>query len=456
MVKEWDPMKDNININNFFRMKQQNHTSELTTTTSTTTTVALMEVLETYFTMEIPSILLSIMTIILNTFVINCYRKIKLSLVPLLYTLIASMDIITAVAVIHQFAVFSLANKMAISDKARDVNAVVFYTLFQISYRLSVFLNLILAVTRTIRILRPFQDIKTHFVKLACIFYALPWIVMSVMNVYAEFSIFDGQFMEAVYTSYFSFGLFESLKKYDIFNDASDSAYFAHMAPDLLAFSLPAVIIIITCVIQVVSLRLSGQFIPSVKQRHVTTTVILMSSLFVICNSASCGYHLSYLICYIKSGEDNPLLSQSLKTHYMHLAVYETVLPILNAALNPVIIICRSSTLQKKFVVVIQSLMEVARSLMEVTQSLMEVTRSFVEETWSWNTVKEETHQMEEEQAVNNCNITGISAENELSESWITRELQSAVRICVLIISPLQQENSLPLPAEFSHTRLSL
>ena len=99
-------------------------------------------------------------------------------------------------------------------------------------------------------------------------------------------------------------------------------------------------IIIITTVIQVISLHRERQFPASSNQRHVTITVILMSTLFVVCNSAFYGFLFSILLG----------LRPNRKTFTVFIAVFGTLLPILNSALNPVIIISRSRGLRGKFV----------------------------------------------------------------------------------------------------------
>ena len=69
--------------------------------TTMDTAIALKASLEPYFITCVPCILLSIMTVSLNIFVINYYRKTKFTLVPLLYTMISGVDILTAVGVIR-------------------------------------------------------------------------------------------------------------------------------------------------------------------------------------------------------------------------------------------------------------------------------------------------------------------------------------------------------------------
>ena len=285
--------------------------------------------LRPFFVTSVPSILLSITTITLNIFVINYYRKGELSLVPFLYTMIASADILTAVGVIHQSVAFSLVTKGVIGKNSIDIHAVVFYTVIQISYRSSVFYNLVLAVSRTIMILRPFLRIKIGAVKLACILYVVPWLILAALDIH-QFYFVQNQFAHSMYVNWIL----------HMGASIANDHIFLVFIPQVIAFLIPVLIISITCIIQLVSLHRSSQFEASSNQRHVTITVILISTLFVVCNSAYYGYVFSAHLTSTHTPRESFV--------YV-VAVLGTVLPILNSALNPVIIITRSNGLRVKF-----------------------------------------------------------------------------------------------------------
>ena len=109
-----------------------------------------------------PSILLSIMTIILDIFVIKFYWKRELTVVPILYIFIASLDILTGLGIIHLYTVFLLDGGQyigwwhymgSIGGGTLHIHVMIATFFLQISYRCSVFCNLVLAVSRTIKIL---------------------------------------------------------------------------------------------------------------------------------------------------------------------------------------------------------------------------------------------------------------------------------------------------------------
>ena len=235
--------------------------------------------LEPYFSAAAPCIILSIITIVLNIFVINFYRTKKTSLVPLLYSMIAEADILTGLGVIHQSIAISLFTRDIISESTLDSNTVVCYTLTQLSYRSSVFYNLVLAVSRTVMILRPFHRINTKTVLLVCVLYVIPWIVLAGIDIH-EFHVVEGTFTSASYLDWvlMGAGMTRMIERHGV----QHSIWWWYGIPFiilLIPFVIPVIIIIITCIIQVISLNKPSQFRGSSNQRHVTITVILLSKL---------------------------------------------------------------------------------------------------------------------------------------------------------------------------------
>ena len=279
------------------------------------------------------------MAITLDLFVINYYRKSKLTLVSLLYTLISVVDIITAVGILHQSISVMLFTQGAFNLTALDKNAYVFNLVFQVSYRTSVFYNLILSVSRTIIMLQPFYRIKIKTVAVVCILDLVFWIVIAALDAYF-FTFFQPARNISLYvlilpTTNIGLGL-------SYFIDLDDSAA---VALNLLSLLLPALIIIVTCLIQVIALYRSRNVTLSVtNQRQVTITVVMMSAVFVLCNSSF--YLWLIILSIIYMNQDGPGVYSTIPALYGILGI---MFPILNATLNPVIIISRSSGLRESF-----------------------------------------------------------------------------------------------------------
>ena len=327
-------------------------------------------------------ILFGIMTVTLNIFIIKFYWKRELTIVPLLYTLIASFDIICAIGVIYKYIAVLFLFEDYFTEPlyvifrrfhTLDIHTMIFCFLIQVSYRCSVFCNLVLAVSRTIMILKPFYQINLKMVKLACILYAVPWIVLNGVNIHK----FRDFYFFIIYCGGFRVGVgvseedmlyhLDHRDEYDhsLFNEDGgirmqelySMSFIIMILPGLIAFIFPVIIVIITCIIQVISVWRSSQFPNGSNQRHVTITVLLMSTLFVVCNSVHSGY-LATLIAAFVIGDTELEFSLTSGSNYGVITLLSaTLFPMLNAALNPVIIITRSSGLRKSFLDFLQRIL---------------------------------------------------------------------------------------------------
>lgn len=204
-----------------------------------------------------PSILLCILTTTLNILVVKFYWKIKLTVVPRLYTLIASLDIVSATAIIY-FYVVSLLHQIDLINfrNYADVNMMILTFLGQISNRCSVFCNLVLAVSRTVMILRPFCQINIVAVKLKCSLYIVPLIILYGLNVYQFYSDYGNEISQSGFL--LGAGLASCMQQISA-TQTGEMFYIIWILPDLVAFIIPVTIVIITCIIQVISLQRSSQ-----------------------------------------------------------------------------------------------------------------------------------------------------------------------------------------------------
>ena len=231
------------------------------------------------------------------------------------------------------------ANILIICDHSRtSVHPVSFLSL-HMYYRCSVFYNLVLAVSRTIMILRPLYQVNLKMIKLVCILYTLPWVLLCGMKI----QVYNYDYAMMMISKVII------LKGFSQFSHQTFNDIWAVVASlgDMIAFVIPVIIVLITCIIQIVSIRRSSQFPTSSNQRHVTITVLLMSTLFVVCNSAFSVYTCIIAVVARQVNIYNWINSGS--RHKITNAVFSILLPILNAALNPVIIIYRSSGMRRKF-----------------------------------------------------------------------------------------------------------
>ena len=270
------------------------------------------------------------------------------------------MDIICAIGTIHKYIAVLLFYKNLISGRNLDVNAMIFYFFTQVSYRCSVFYNLVLAVSRTLLILRPFYQINIKFVKFACVLSSVLLIILNGIKTHEFNNFYFGNSFGG--GSLIGSGL--ASKLFNVMENQEDNFHnyvILSNLPDFIGLMIPVIIVIITCIIQVISLQRSSQFPTSSNQRHVTITVLLMSTLFVLCNSAL-SFYFSSIMVFILTENYELWHSWTSDTIFPIVSVVTgTVLPILNAALNPVIIIARSNGLRNKFLNSLQRMIYLVR-----------------------------------------------------------------------------------------------
>ena len=268
------------------------------------------------------------------------------------------MDILTATGIIHIYVVFLLDKKELISEWTADVNVMILTFFLQVSYRCSVFCNLVLAVSRTIMILND-QHQETQTGLYSICLYAVPWIVLYGLNVHHFRENYTAKISDRGFL--IGAGLAHKINRIRNAGNVNELLFTVSILPDLAAFFIPVTIVIITCIIQVRTLYRSSQFPTSSNQRHVTITVLLMSTLFVLCNSLHSGYAAT-LVMLILAGETDLAISLRYEGGFYFITVLSaTVLPILNAALNPVIIITRSNGMRRKFLDSLQRMLHALR-----------------------------------------------------------------------------------------------
>ena len=272
-------------------------------------------------------------------------------MVPLLYVLISVMDILCAVGTIYQYITLGLYFDQGLQENvAFDVNAMIFLFLMQVGYRCSVFFNLLLAVSRTIMIWNPFYEIDLKAVKLVSLLYALPWIALfGITTFYYSKKYFgseDLSYFEYVINTDLLFGDGLSDLYFNRVSTDETPVYVIRILPELVAFIIPVIIVIVTCIVQVISLWKANQSTTNINQRHVTITILLMSTLFVVCNTPFTVYGAYFLFTKKMPGASHEYL----------IITFATMLPLVNGALNPVILMTRSCEMRRRIWDVLQKM----------------------------------------------------------------------------------------------------
>lgn len=281
-----------------------------------------------YTTLATPQIILCLQILILNIFVIIFYKNRIKQFVPMMYVMISIVDMCSAVGFIYNSITCVLYNGHLISTEGMEWNFLLSFYITALFYRCSVFYNVVLGTCRTIQILSPFYQIKRRWVILACVIYLSIWFVLIGYEMY----IFYNKYL------HFGVGILNLAGSILSYETGKYSAPFTVVFILIITvpFILPSVIVIMTCAMQIYTLRHNTMSTDDT-QKQVTVTIVMLSVLFVICNSAYSIYMV--LVYYMHSVIQLTALFQ---------LIFGAFMPIINAAFSPVIIIVRSDGFRNK------------------------------------------------------------------------------------------------------------
>ena len=277
--------------------------------------------------------ILGLCIILANSFVMAFYKKKWKEIVPLMYLMMAVCDSVTGIVVLGHAVIF-VNHGIVLSQLLQDKNIGLYYSdvfttsvfiILQSCTRASLFYNTVLTVVRTINIARPFYLIRKHIVIVFAILYPILWVTICTIDVVeAKNSSYNGTTLTSVTLSV--------LPGYN-WSISFELTVILFMAIPLF---LPTILALVSAVIQIYSiLKPSIISPPSVRERSMTVTIIMLTMLCLVCNIPYTMFFFFY-ICKIISS-----------FHLSHLYIMSTVLPFIQALLNPVILISRGAAVRK-------------------------------------------------------------------------------------------------------------
>ena len=292
-------------------------------------------------------------SIVSNAFVVSFYLHKYDKVAPFLYILNSSCDIFTGIAAILHFVIFVFIHKE--SQNVLLSLITVSFSVTAVSMKVSVMLNLILSVTRTINIMVPFAKISRIGIATSVTTYFLFWIIFSSVQLtqafQSQFSLNNfilNFFYQSTGSTSFLVGSKETLA-----NTCTSTSIFIGII-----FVLPAGICILCLVIQILSLLSDSRGVCRCRhgngdnfvmnRRRMTVTIVLVTILFCVCSIGPIiliGYKCSLvgdvgLKSITGKGFDFDFLD---RLEY----VCSFVLPFANAAINPAILIQRGKNLKR-------------------------------------------------------------------------------------------------------------
>ena len=283
--------------------------------------------------------ILGLCIILANSFVMAFYKKKWKETVPLMYLMMAVCDSVTGFAVLGHAVIFvnhGIEVSQLLQDKIRelyysydaDVFTIAVFIILQSCTRASLFYNTVLTVVRTINIARPFYLIRKQVVIVIAILYPILWVTICTIDVVvlSNNNGSNGTTLTEV-----------TLVVLPGYNWSSSTALTVILFMVIPLF-LPTMLALVSAVIQIYSiLKPSIISSPSVRERSMTVTIIMVTMLCLFCNIP---YTMFIVLLFLD-------ISTSYNYRLSHLYTMSTVLPFIQALLNPVILISRGAALRQ-------------------------------------------------------------------------------------------------------------
>ena len=319
--------------------------SETYTTAETTNVTTLSDVWYGFNLFYVALGLLGLSTIISNGFIIGFYQDKWKQIVPLMYNMIAICDSVTGVVTVCHACIFTFGPVH--SEKGRTYIIAVFYTVLQTITRTSLFYNTMLAVARTINITRPFYRINKRVMVCCAIFFPLFFGLIFMIDVFVVYKELKEYYIELNIELIESYFLFDIFPGQGILSKIMPSLKLALIISGI-PLILPVIISLICAVVQIHSiLKPSVISPPSNRERRMTMTIIMLTLVCLICNIPITLYLFSTF--YLYSGYY--YATDGHRDRLIYCYVLHTLLPFIQAILNPTILLQRGEAL-RTFVVI--------------------------------------------------------------------------------------------------------
>lgn len=317
------------------------------------------------------NIILSILSVLLNSVIISHFFSQRTKLIPYLFLSIAIADSLCAIGLIIQSsAVIGFCGAVEPwnddtngrfcegSSDDKDVNRLAMAFLMYIilgvyPYLCSVFFNLLLVFTRTLHLSLPFRSIDGKSVKVVAAGFAIVWALVAIvdwvgflrilMDTEAPFHLLTLRsiimdLIEAPVIGTFILALFGA--------DSTENNQIVSTVYSAVFYIAPVLIVAVCTPIQIRALLSSSSESDGTadtplarESRRASITIVILASIFCICNSAMSILFLYYMI-------ESDVWNMIGKRYRILIPIASTTLPILSATLCPLVIISRSNALR--------------------------------------------------------------------------------------------------------------
>ena len=256
------------------------------------------------------------------------WPKRKKALPPFLYTIISATDILKSPLTVPVLATLFRSRAPGLFQNV--FFCAIWPFLFYLLVRMSMFVTMLVSVTRTIVLVTPFHKVSRRAVSISIVVYALLLTAVDVIFVAMGW-------LETAYRSYEGFC---EIFPPDQSNDYASYSYSGVLQIELL---LPVLLVIFSFVMGTISLVMKKTTMPNEdekKVKRVSITIAIFTGVFLLCNVPGFLLQLLYLASQFCDGGTWKLSNNAFTKWYGHMFTH-LVLIQLNAALNPCVYLLR-------------------------------------------------------------------------------------------------------------------
>ena len=345
------------------------------------------------------SVICIVSSLFLNILVFSFYlKKSKKDIISMIYTLLAGFDIFVSLGGLLMVVSMILYLSIDMEHIPREYVipsmagfCIASFVTSSIAIRMSIVLNAVLCLARTVMIKNPFARISKKAVLIVISAIFIFWTLLTVGDVFAIRDINIGTDWNQAFESreannvtideyisstpkmylYLWYFVFNSMAGYyhvieflsttlpwssELWPHDSHHIETAEMIVPyvmfVLAYLIATFVAIICLVIQAIHLKKSE--FSSENNRQVTITIVILTSIFVFCNTVSIVFISIVVETWEQQySEDGSLIktvskdSSKIQRFYRGMFIFQQMVPLLNAALNPMVLICRGSKLKE-------------------------------------------------------------------------------------------------------------
>jgi len=336
-------------------------------------------------------ITLSMLCLFLNGSVLAFYYRKRERVIPLMYSLMSIADMVVPLGTcltVNCLFLYTFLDSESMPNSyinpAMQWSTYVAFFISSVAIRTSIFLNITMSIIRTIGICQPFIKISKILIIISLALWVAGWSATAIgeilsvtkycINEYWSKFLNSSDFTpdnykQGLYTWYFIFtplsGYFmtveylgEKLTEVGLWRDHGHAEVVMAFVYLIITFVAPSIVTVLSMGIQLISLKNSSthvvgnaaQMSRNRNDKRLTKTIILLTTVFFICNTSSTCFIM--IACYtslLKHGDiDEPIDDDNVIRIFYHSMFFcQCVVPLINSTLNAFVMVMRGKTLKK-------------------------------------------------------------------------------------------------------------